>query len=355
MGDLHVSRWAPPPPLPTQAPHALVQAYRDLVCALVARVAERGQEDAPALAERARQMLSPKHPVLDGTHDHRATGRRSRRRHARTDERRGGLDPRASLDGEGRGRRAARRPLPRAHVRTAAHLPVGRAIRPDAVESGVTEAAPGHAVRRQHPHRQHGGFFFSRGRRAQVRRRRARRRHAAHAAPARSLRHLDAATRVSRAQRGEDDAAARRAAARGRVARAGVRRGHAAAVRSRRAARARGDRRGRARRPDSRRVGAARGARRVRARGGPVSLFRIPPADRGATGVRRSTRSSTRPTRSWSTNRPTAWPPRSPSSSASAAGSPGGRGARNDQAIREDPTRNGHRPPRRTIGRRPAR
>jgi hypothetical protein len=65
VGDLHVSRWAPPPPLPTQAPHALVQAYRDLVCALVARVAERGQEDAPALAERARQMLSPKHPVLD--------------------------------------------------------------------------------------------------------------------------------------------------------------------------------------------------------------------------------------------------------------------------------------------------
>ena len=65
VGELRVSRWAPPTPVPTQAPHALVQAYRDLVCALVSRVAERGQEDAPALAERARLMLAPKHPVLD--------------------------------------------------------------------------------------------------------------------------------------------------------------------------------------------------------------------------------------------------------------------------------------------------
>jgi hypothetical protein len=59
-----VTRWAPPAPVPTQAPHALVQAYRDLVCALVDSVAERGQEDAPALAERARLMLAPKHSVL---------------------------------------------------------------------------------------------------------------------------------------------------------------------------------------------------------------------------------------------------------------------------------------------------
>jgi hypothetical protein len=65
VGELRVTHWAPPAPVPTQASHALVQAYRDLVCALVSRVAERGQEDAPSLAERARQMLAPKHPVLD--------------------------------------------------------------------------------------------------------------------------------------------------------------------------------------------------------------------------------------------------------------------------------------------------
>jgi len=65
VGELRVSRWAPPRALPVQAPHALVQAYRELVCALVSRVADRGQEDAPTLAERARQMLVTTHPVLD--------------------------------------------------------------------------------------------------------------------------------------------------------------------------------------------------------------------------------------------------------------------------------------------------
>jgi hypothetical protein len=65
IGDLRVKRWAPPAPLPAQAPHALVQAYRDLVCTLVKRIADRGQEDAPTVAERARQMLVATHPALD--------------------------------------------------------------------------------------------------------------------------------------------------------------------------------------------------------------------------------------------------------------------------------------------------
>jgi hypothetical protein len=64
-GEVHVTRWPPPAPVPVQAPHALVQTYRELVCALVNRVAERGQEDAPSLAERARLMLVAEHPVLE--------------------------------------------------------------------------------------------------------------------------------------------------------------------------------------------------------------------------------------------------------------------------------------------------
>jgi hypothetical protein len=35
VGELHVSRWGPPPALPQQAPPALVQAYRELTAALV--------------------------------------------------------------------------------------------------------------------------------------------------------------------------------------------------------------------------------------------------------------------------------------------------------------------------------
>ena len=65
VGELQVRRWPPPTPLPVQAPHALVQAYRDLVSTLVARVGELGTEDANTFAERARHMLSSNHPVLD--------------------------------------------------------------------------------------------------------------------------------------------------------------------------------------------------------------------------------------------------------------------------------------------------
>jgi hypothetical protein len=65
VGELRVTRWAPPLPLPVQAPHALVQAYRDLVCTLIKRLSESGQESAPQIAERARHMLAATHPVLD--------------------------------------------------------------------------------------------------------------------------------------------------------------------------------------------------------------------------------------------------------------------------------------------------
>ena len=65
VGELQVRRWPPAASLPVQAPHALVQAYRDLVCALVQRISERGLEDAPALAERARHVLAAAHPSLE--------------------------------------------------------------------------------------------------------------------------------------------------------------------------------------------------------------------------------------------------------------------------------------------------
>ena len=61
-----VRRWGAPPPLPVQAPTALVQAYRDLTTSLVLRLAADGRESAPAIAEHARQALLPTHPALEG-------------------------------------------------------------------------------------------------------------------------------------------------------------------------------------------------------------------------------------------------------------------------------------------------
>jgi len=63
---LKIARWGMPQPLPIQAPVALVQAYRDLVAALVQRLVDHGRESAPAIAEHARQNLLALHPVLDG-------------------------------------------------------------------------------------------------------------------------------------------------------------------------------------------------------------------------------------------------------------------------------------------------
>jgi hypothetical protein len=65
-GELRVSRWGVPAPLPIQAPPALIQAYRDLTATLVQRLVEQGRDSAPAIAEHARQNLVAAHPVLDG-------------------------------------------------------------------------------------------------------------------------------------------------------------------------------------------------------------------------------------------------------------------------------------------------
>jgi hypothetical protein len=59
-------RWPEPPPLPAQAPPALVQAYRDLATGLVQRLIAQGKEGAPAIAEQARQNLLNEHDSLAG-------------------------------------------------------------------------------------------------------------------------------------------------------------------------------------------------------------------------------------------------------------------------------------------------
>lgn len=66
IGDLRVTRWGIPEALPVQAPTGLVQAYRDLVASLVARLVELGRHEAPSIAENARVSLAVAHPVLEG-------------------------------------------------------------------------------------------------------------------------------------------------------------------------------------------------------------------------------------------------------------------------------------------------
>ena len=66
IGDLRVTRWRGPSPLPVQAPTALVHAYRELVTSIVARLVELGRGDAPTIAEQARLSLAGAHPVLEG-------------------------------------------------------------------------------------------------------------------------------------------------------------------------------------------------------------------------------------------------------------------------------------------------
>jgi hypothetical protein len=61
-----LQRWPSASVLPTQAPPALVQAYRELATGLVQRLIAQGREAAPAIAEQARQNLLPQHPSLDG-------------------------------------------------------------------------------------------------------------------------------------------------------------------------------------------------------------------------------------------------------------------------------------------------
>lgn len=66
VGELRVTRWSGAPRLPVQAPHGLVQAYRDLTGTLVSQLVARGRDSAPEIAERARQQLLGAHPVLEG-------------------------------------------------------------------------------------------------------------------------------------------------------------------------------------------------------------------------------------------------------------------------------------------------
>jgi hypothetical protein len=61
-----VRRWSVPTAIPVQAPTGLVQAYRDLATSLVLRLVAEGRENAPAIAEQARQKLLPAHPALEG-------------------------------------------------------------------------------------------------------------------------------------------------------------------------------------------------------------------------------------------------------------------------------------------------
>jgi hypothetical protein len=58
-------RWQSVGPLPTQAPPALVQAYRDLSNSLIQRLVADGRDSAPAIAEQARQNLLKTHPELE--------------------------------------------------------------------------------------------------------------------------------------------------------------------------------------------------------------------------------------------------------------------------------------------------
>jgi hypothetical protein len=66
VGELRVSRWGVPGPLPVQASPALVQAYRDLASTLVKRLVDHGRDAAPMIAEHARQTLAAAHAALDG-------------------------------------------------------------------------------------------------------------------------------------------------------------------------------------------------------------------------------------------------------------------------------------------------
>src|SRR5437867_752092 len=58
-------RWSTVDPLPVQAAPALVQAYRELINALVQKLIGAGRDSAPAIAEQARQNLIKKFPELE--------------------------------------------------------------------------------------------------------------------------------------------------------------------------------------------------------------------------------------------------------------------------------------------------
>ena len=57
--------WPVPPPVPTQAPPALIQGYRELMANAVRRLQASGVPAAATIAEHARRNLAAKHPSLD--------------------------------------------------------------------------------------------------------------------------------------------------------------------------------------------------------------------------------------------------------------------------------------------------
>lgn len=59
-----VRRFPVPPPVPSQAPPALIHAYRELVNGLVRELIGQGKDSAPIIAEIARQSLASTHAPL---------------------------------------------------------------------------------------------------------------------------------------------------------------------------------------------------------------------------------------------------------------------------------------------------
>lgn len=57
--------WSVPAPLPAQPAPALIQAYRELMAAIVKRLVTDGVDGAPAVAEHARKLLCERHPSLE--------------------------------------------------------------------------------------------------------------------------------------------------------------------------------------------------------------------------------------------------------------------------------------------------
>jgi hypothetical protein len=62
---VRVRLWPVPAALPAQAAPALIQAYREMMAGLVRRLQAGGADAAPAVAERARLNLAPRHPALE--------------------------------------------------------------------------------------------------------------------------------------------------------------------------------------------------------------------------------------------------------------------------------------------------
>jgi hypothetical protein len=60
-----VRLWGTPEPLPHQASPALIQAYRELIGALTARLRDSGKASAAEITEGARRALVSKHPTLE--------------------------------------------------------------------------------------------------------------------------------------------------------------------------------------------------------------------------------------------------------------------------------------------------